>query len=196
MTKKLPPDELEARRATHRKPGVKKGRQAGNSTTSPQAIAARERQDKALGLRRAGLTLSRIADEIGYANPGSAHRAIIAALKQELPDATRDEYRKQELDRLDRLQAAHWSAALAPGPYADKSARIVLACINMRSKLLGLEAPAQVDVKVRRGELLHVEVLDMLDAATLKALEPLQDEMIRLTDSRAGAIEGTVSESS
>jgi hypothetical protein len=189
-------DELAPRRE-RRKPGVKPGRKAGSAAgpiTGDKAIILTEKDAKALSLRRAGATLAQVADECGYTHASAAGKAITRALKQILPDQTRDEYRREEIDRLDRLQAAHWTRALSASEDADKSARVVLACINARAKLRGLEAPAQLDVSVRRGELVHVEILDLLDKDTLEALKPFQDRMVELSELRAGAIEATATD--
>jgi hypothetical protein len=189
MTKKLPPDELAERRKTHKKPGVKRGRLVG-STQGPisgaKAIELTKKQADALGLRLAGASLMQIAESVGWETPAAAHSAIMSALKTILPPETRDEYRRLEIARLDRLEQGHWVRALNGD---DKSANVVLKCIGMRAKLLGLEAPAQVQVSLFEGEVVEVGVLDLLDEQQLaKALE-LRDSMAELSRMRAGAIE-------
>lgn len=195
-----PPDELAAKRAAKppRKRGVKKGRLPGSvadTITSQREIRLSEKQSTVLGLRMAGATLQQIADQRGedgerfYSSPSGAHNAILAALKIILPDQTRDQARAMELARLDRLTTAHWSQALSSAEGWEGHARVVLQCVNMRNKLLGLESPSQIDVQVRQGELVRVELLDLLDKDVLDRIRPLRDEMIRLTELRAGAID-------
>lgn len=183
-----PKDELSARRG-RRQPGTKKGRKhtgAVGPVSGMKAIQAAERQAKALQLRQAGANLTQIAAEVGYATPSGAHQAIMAGLRTILPEKTRAEARKMEIARLDRLMMAHWTQALN----GDKdSSTIVLRCISLRSELEGTRAPTELDVRVREGEPVRVEILELLNAETLAALKPFQDDMVRLSELRAGAIE-------
>lgn len=196
-------DELAAKRAARKrpainkdgspraKPGNKRGRKAGStigSTTSDKAIEAARKQGQAVQLRIAGASLAQIAERVGYADPSGAHRAITAALREMLPEQDRAEARRLEIAKLDRLEMAAWNRALG-GDEPDKAAATILRCIGMRAKLLGLEAPAQLDVRVREGELVRVEILDVLNDETLDALRPFQEEMARLSEMRAGAID-------
>lgn len=184
-------DELDAQR---RKRGAKPGRKRGSALgpiTGPKEIEARQRQAQALELRKGGATLQQVADAVGYGDASHAHRAVMAALATVLPDSTRDEARRLELARLDGLILAHWPAARGSEVDFDKHARIVLQAIGMRSKLLGLDAPTAVDVRIREGELVHVEILDLLSKEALDGLRPFQDEMVRLSELKSGAIDVT-----
>lgn len=186
-----PEDELEKRR----KRGAKKGRRPGSvlgPTSGPKAIQANEKQAHAIQLRLAGATLTQIADQVGYATPSGAHQAIMAALRTNLPETTRAEARALELARLDRLEMAHWQRALSGD---DKASNIVLKCIGMRRQILGIDAPQQLDVRVREGEQVRVEILDLLNDETMAALKPFQDEMVRLSALRAGVIDVVASDS-
>lgn len=187
--------DLDEKRKARGKPGAKKGRQVGSAVgpiTGATQIGLTERESRALSLRLAGATLQQVADEVGWSSPQVAHEAILRSLRTILPQETRDEARRLELARLDRLELAHWPGALdaTDGGESEKHGRIVLQCIQLRSKLLGLEAPVEVDVKVRHGEPVRVELFELLDAKTLAALKPFQDEMVRLSEMRAGAVEG------
>lgn len=184
-----PPDELAAKRAARKKPGTKKGRkenQPQGSTSGPRAIKTAEREAQAVELRLAGVSLTQIAKSVGYTDASSARKAIMRVLSEMLPEETRQEARQRELATLDRLQAAHFGPAMVGD---DKSARIVLSCVKGRRELLGLDAPVQLDVRVREGELVTVEFLDVLNDETLAALAPLQEEMVRLSELRAGVID-------
>lgn len=181
-------DELAARRAG-RKPGNKRGRKPGSSsgpTTSGKAVVAAQRQRDAVQLRIAGASLQQIAERVGYAHASGAHQAITAALRQMLPEQERADARRLELAKLDRLEMAAWPQALAGD---DRAAGTILRCIDRRAKLLGLDAPAQLDVKVREGETIRVEILEILNDETLAALAPFQEEMVRLSELRANAID-------
>jgi hypothetical protein len=168
------PVDLNEKRAAKRKTGPKRGRQVGSvlgPITGAEEITVKERDAQALQLRMAGATLQQVADQVGYTSPASAHRSILRSLSTLIPQETRDEARKMELARLDRLEMAHWPGALdASGERSERHARVVLQCVAMRAKLLGLEAPVQLDVKVRHGEAVRVELFELLDASTLAAL--------------------------
>jgi hypothetical protein len=149
-----------------------------------KAISAEQRSQRAVQLRLRGYSLADVAQELGYADPSGAFRAVMRGLKADLPDARRDELRALEVARLDALMAAHWQAAT--DGRNEKSSAIVLRCVAQRARLLGLDAPQHVDLSVREGEVMRVEILDMLNDETLEALKPFQEEMVRLSELRAG----------
>jgi AraC-like DNA-binding protein len=188
MTKPLPPDELARRRKTHKPPGQKPKRRGGavGPVSGKQMIESAERQARAVQLRVAGASLQQIADTVGFANPSGAHAAIMRALREMLPEQERADARRLEIAKLDRLEMAAWPRAMGAGEDADRAAGTILRCISMRAKILGLEAPAALDVRVREGDLVHVEILEVLNEHALEALRPFQDEMVRLSRQRAG----------
>lgn len=181
-----PPDELAKRR---RKPGSKPGGRPGSvhgPVSGARAIDETVKASKALTLRMAGANLQQVAEQCGYSHPSGAHQAIMRALRTILPEQTREEGRRMELAKLDRLEMSNWSAALQGD---DRAAAVILRCIDTRIRMLGLAAPQQVDLRVREGEPVRVEILEMLSDETMKALEPFQDEMVRLSELRAGVID-------
>lgn len=103
------------------------------SDTESVATAA-EKRKKALELRRAGWSFEDIAAEVGYANKGSAHRAVkqgIAAITRE--SAT--ELIELELSRLDDLLAGLYESARNGDLFAvDRALKIA----DQRAKFLGL----------------------------------------------------------
>lgn len=184
-------DELAARRGGRppRRPGPKKGRKetsTAGSESGSKAIVRASRDAKALSLRLSGANLQQVADECGFATPSGARQSIMRSLRTILPDETRAEARMRELATLDRLQMHHMPKALAGD---DKAATIVLRCVKMRVDILGLAAPTEIDMRVREGEPVKVEILELLNRDTLEALKPFQDEMVRLSELRAGAID-------
>ena len=188
-----PTDEIAARRAARKKPGTKTGKLGTtNSESGSRAVIAARKQARALQLRVLGVSLQAIADDTSldgspmYADPSSARKAIMTGLRANLPDELRDDARRLELAKLDRLEQANWTEALQGN---EKAAAIIVRCVDLRSKLLGLHAPQQVDVSVREGELVRVEILDLLNDQAIAALAPFQDEMVRMSELRAGAIE-------
>lgn len=185
-TTKPPADELAKRRG---KPGVKSGRKPGfgpGPITGAKEIQAQKRHAEAVALRLAGANLRQIAEQLGYAGPAGAHAAIAAELKRTIPEETRDALRRMEIARLDRVELGHWQAAINGD---EKSARIVLQCINQRSKLLGLEAPAQLNVNLYEGDAVEISVLQLLDDEQLAAALKMRDEVMELSRLRAGAID-------
>lgn len=117
--------------------------------TSARAIEIAERQRQAVELRRAGATLSQIAQQLGYATPMGAWKAIVAVLKRnEAVEA--DALRALEGDRLDRMWAAIWPVILQRDaelrqklPAVDR----LLGITDRRRAMYGLDAPVLVDVE-------------------------------------------------
>lgn len=103
------------------------------SDTASKATAA-EKRKMALDLRRAGWSFDDIAKEVGYANKGSAHRAV----KQGIADITREsatELVELELSRLDDLLAGLYGQARDGDLFAvDRALKIM----DQRAKFLGL----------------------------------------------------------
>lgn len=103
------------------------------SDTNSKATAA-EKRKMALDLRRAGWTFEDIAQEVGYANKGSAHRAV----KQGIADITREsatELVELELARLDAMFSGLYAAARGGDNFSvDRALKIM----DQRAKLLGL----------------------------------------------------------
>lgn len=121
---------------------------SGESKTSVNMLAAADRQRQALELRRAGAGYDLIARQLGYAGPPGAHKAVATALHRMLAEPAED-VRALELARLDRLQLAHWSRAIGtpetdPDPVATST---VLKIMERRAKLMGLDAPATINVR-------------------------------------------------
>lgn len=94
---------------------------------------AKER--KVLELRRAGVTLDVIAEQVGYTNRSAAYKALKRALARTLQQPA-DELRDLEADRLDRLQAAIWAKAMNGDLRAIDR---VLLIAERRARLLGLD---------------------------------------------------------
>lgn len=100
-------------------------------------------------------------DEIAHAmklSVETVYRERRAALERIAPlrDQAQEELREVELQRLDRLQRAHWQNAIDGQVGASK---IVLACIDRRAKMLGLDAPVKVDARVRSELDAQIEAL-------------------------------------
>lgn len=116
-----------------------------NSPTAQRRIEAKERALKALELRKKGFRYEQIAQQLGYSNRGSAHKAVMKELnllaKECLEEAA--QVRDLELQRLDDLFLAAWKA-IADGSESaiDRALRVS----ESRRKLMGLDAAQKVDV--------------------------------------------------
>lgn len=114
--------------------------------TSTITINKREKSIRALELRKAGVSYDMIAQQLGYSNRSSAHRAV-----SKLLDATEKEVvgdlREMELRRLDDLFRSMYPLALK-GNFAavDKCLKIM----ERRSKITGLDAPEKTQSDVRQ----------------------------------------------
>lgn len=115
----------------------------GESKTSPRRVEAKERMAQAVELRKRGMTYQAIADALGYAHPGAAHKAVTTALRETMREPA-DELRTLELERLDAIMAANWDKATGEDP-DERAATTVLRVMEARRKLLGLDAPAKVE---------------------------------------------------
>ena len=102
-----------------------------------------ERENKILELRRAGTTWAVIAERVGYASPSGAYQAY-QRIAQRFIRPKLEELRDTELDRLDRLQLGVWGKAITGDLRAIDA---VLRIIDRRARLLGLEAPKELNVK-------------------------------------------------
>lgn len=92
-------------------------------------------------LRLAGATYREIAEAMDC-SVSTAKRRCEASLA-EIGKQEREMLRSLEVDRLDRLQRAVWADAIQGDlPSIDRALKI----IDQRSKLLGLNAPTQVDI--------------------------------------------------
>jgi transposase len=129
-----------------------------------------DREARAIDLRRNGATYDQIAERLGVST-SAAHLMVKRALDRHLAEAVPD-VRKLELDRLDQLQVAAVTvlrrehhvvqagkvvyvrnAAGAEVPLRDDgptlaAVRTLLDIQARRARLLGLDAPTKVDVKV------------------------------------------------
>lgn len=192
------------------KRGTKQGRKANSpqgATSGAKAITAKTLEGRAIELRLRGYSLEAIADELGWETPSAAYKAIMRGLAVEYPEAQRDQLRRLELAKLDRLEAAHTPAATngvpvmiedeplldregyaVMTPPSEKSAGVVIRCIQMRSKLQGLEAPVQVALSTREGEAVEINVTHSLDPAFVAAAELVRDRIVRQSIERAGDV--------
>lgn len=143
------------------------GNRAGNGrfTRTPDTAA---RDAAAVRLRAQGASVEEIAATLGYANKGTASKAVQRALQAVVrPDV--EQLRALQGDELDAIQQECWRIISTPHPKVSASGRIVVdpstgepvtdpapivAALNTlvrvgerRAKLLGLDGPAKVEIK-------------------------------------------------
>ena len=80
---------------------------------TPAKIAAAERQQKALEMKRTGATYQSIANALGYRNRSSAADAVTRAFRDTVSKETANEIRLIELARLDSMWIVLWPLALS-----------------------------------------------------------------------------------
>lgn len=114
-----------------------------------------ERDSKALDLRRAGVPVPRIAEQLGFTSGALAQKGIERALDAQGTTFDPAEVRALELDRLDRLQQAVWVKAVKGDLKAVETAQKLT---EARVRLAGIAA---------RGESVMTESFD----ATVGALD-------------------------
>lgn len=102
------------------------------------------RDRRIIQARRSGKSIDDIADDFDL-TPQTISRVINTRLAQtiRLRDTEVDLLRQQELERLDAVQQAAWPAAM--DGHID-SLKIVMNAVDRRCKLLGLDAPQQLEV--------------------------------------------------
>src|SRR5262245_29761069 len=117
------------------------------SKTSKRRLKAAETKRQVIELRRAGHAFVEIADQVGISRQ-RAHQIVRDHLAEtnRLSSETIEQYRQQELDRLDQMQAAIWDKAQAG---ELKAVEVLVKIAQFRSRLLGLEAPKRVDTTFR-----------------------------------------------
>ena len=135
-----------------------------------QQVRAHDRHLRALELRKAGATYQQIADELGYAGPRGAHKAVASALKATLKEPA-EEVRTLELARLDAALLAIWRRVTRG---EEKAIDRLLAIMKKRMELLGLAAPRQTQlsglVSVLGSRELNLRALTDAELAQLEAI--------------------------
>lgn len=115
-------------------------------TINRHSLQAKERPFAAVQLRLMGWSYREIAEKLGYGDQSGAYQAINGLIMQTIQPAT-DALRALEVERLDMmLEQAYDTAIGANGKVSLEGLDRVIAIEKLRIRLLGLEAPRQVDV--------------------------------------------------
>ena len=125
---------------------VPKGRKT--RVSKRQNIALRQRGQQAISLRMAGATVKQIADQLGFANESGAYKTIMRELEQTAHDMgeSTEAVRQLELKRLDQMQFPIWPSVIA-GDQGEIGTALRIQ--ERRANLLGLDAPKQIEARVR-----------------------------------------------
>src|SRR5580658_7026930 len=107
---------------------------------TPAVIERLERTAQAIELRKSGATFARIGDHFGV-SAQSAHEMVMKGLKATLAEPAA-EHRALAVQRLDHMLNAIWTAATNGDLQAQAG---VLRLEERRAKLLGLDAPKQIE---------------------------------------------------
>lgn len=119
-------------------------------------LAIAERQREAVALRRAGLEYDAIAKRLGYASKAGAFAAVRSALRRHESEEVR-ELRTLTALQLDDMHAALWPRAIAGDLRAVDG---VLAIMERRARLFGLDAPTKNDLRIAGAGVAYVVVRD------------------------------------
>lgn len=114
------------------------------SKSSQRRILAREREGRALELRKAGYTYAQIAAELGYKSVSAAYGAVVRAMEKLVPVEDAEALRQLEREKLDKMERVLWQQAEG-GDHAaiDRILRIM----ERRARLTGIDAPAKQEIK-------------------------------------------------
>lgn len=147
-------------------------RSAGaGGTTTPARLTARERQLKAVELRKAGSSYPEIAAALGYANKASAYKAVVSVLAR-MDQESGAEVLNLELARLDTMQRV-----LAPKVLAGSTEAIhaSLRIMDRRAKYLGLDhSEAKTAAAVEAMAVAYTAQVGWLQTAMVAILERLE----------------------
>jgi len=132
-------------------------------------IRAREREVKALELRKAGASYKQIAEKLGYADPKGAWSAVMRALDRLVPKEDAEKVRKLELSRLDTIALRLWKRIVEEGDIQAVNA--YLRVMERRARYLGLDAPQKVAPTDPSGK----KPLRLVDLFPPGLLDPGQD---------------------
>lgn len=104
-----------------------------------QKYATRQRQREALSLRLGGATYRQIARQVGYANPGSAYKAVNRALR-EVNQGEAEELHALELERLNDMLSRIWPLATnGDHPKNNEAVRQALAIMRRMDRVAGID---------------------------------------------------------
>lgn len=126
-------------------PAIGKGRKGG--TTGSNRILAKEKQRRALEMRKAGATYDAIAASMGYASKSGARAAVVSAMGELIQEPAK-ELRTIQYERLNHMLVVLW-AKINNGD--ERAIQTALSVMDKMDRLMGTDAPnrSEVDVNVQ-----------------------------------------------
>lgn len=105
-------------------------------------IQAQEKRRLALEARKAGLTYAAIAERVGYASAGAAHKAVQVAFSRVIQEPAAD-LKVMQVERINHMLVALWPKAQAGD---ERSIGMVLALMDKLDRYEGVEAATRSEV--------------------------------------------------
>lgn len=165
-------------------------RALSGTDVADRKVTPRMKQLQCLELRAAGASFDRIAEVVGYASRGAAHKATMTALQAMVSEGV-DELRALELGRLDALLAGGLYTKALKGDVAaiDRVLKIMDA---RRRYVAGLEVPTPRDDAAANGFAGHSPIIVELSIPLPEDITPVpQHELASHTDAAVIDVEAT-----
>ncbi len=146
-----------------------------------RTIEAYEKDQRALELRKEGLTYEEISEQLGYSTPSASYKAVMRRLREADRPAV-SMLRELEVQRLDAMLYAVWDDVLQGDANAVNTA---IKISERRSRLLGLDAPHSIEARARIDVLSWNQAIrDFIDIHREVFGDGLQDERTQILAKR------------
>ncbi|GAG13752.1 unnamed protein product [marine sediment metagenome] len=153
--------------------------------TGKKAIVMKEKTRTAIELRKAGASYQSIADQLGYADPSGAYRAVSRGLDTLVKEPA-EELRTVQYERLNHMLISLWPRVQGGELAAMDRA---LGIMDRMSRLFGIEAP-NLNLHKHQSDVI---VIDGTKADYIDALKRAR-QATSATIIEAQAIEATASQ--
>lgn len=147
---------------------------ARNPAAGPNPAKVADEQHQCLDLKRKGMSVRAIADELKMSS--STVQARLKAAYAELVLPLAEEVRKLDLERIDAY-LVRLEDRLEQGEDPIRVVPIALKALERRAKLTGADAPIQVDATVTETTQQDLELAEMLREA--KAAQAADESRLR-----------------
>jgi len=162
-----PPDGWEA--GIQAPPVPTKKKHAGKGPTSSANIAVRERQRRALELRKAGATYQAIADTLGYGSVNGAYHAVKRSMELSITEPAK-ELRTIQYERLNHLAMVVWPLAMAGDLKAVAQYQSIMRDMN---EMMGTNTPTRIEADINVTHAGAIIVADVDGDEYLKAMQAM-----------------------
>lgn len=131
--------------------GVRTPARKLNRKSTAALVQTRQKEEQAIKLRMAGMSLAAIAKQLGYASASGASQAIQRAVDR-IGIEPAMELVKLELHRLDEMQKVCWTALIRDGDTSQVNP--ILRIMEMRARFTGLDHFVE---KNRDGAVINIQ---------------------------------------